>query len=104
MAELRNGKKITQYELADQLKYSRAQIANYEQGKREPDFKTLVNLADYFEVSLDYLLGRTENPNMLDHYVFHNIAFFGEQKEPLTEVEAEYLKENLSTFRKFNAK
>ena len=92
---------MTQSDIADQLKYSRSQIANYEQGKREPDFHTLVTLADYFGVSIDYLLGRTETLIMLDHQIFQNLAFFGEQKEPLTVVEAEYLKENLSTFRKF---
>lgn len=35
----------------------------YEQERREPDIETLKKLADYFDVSLDYLLGRTDTPN-----------------------------------------
>ncbi|MBR2175652.1 MAG: helix-turn-helix transcriptional regulator [Clostridia bacterium] len=39
-------------------------ISQYETGVREPDFQTLIAIADYFNVSIDYLLGRTENPNI----------------------------------------
>ncbi len=38
----------------------------YEQDKREPDNTTLEKIASYFEVSVDYLLGRTDNPNPSD--------------------------------------
>lgn len=55
---LRKAKGITQSELADILGVARTTYANYEQGTREPDNKTLNKLADYFEVSTDYLLGR----------------------------------------------
>jgi len=48
LAELRNHKGMSQYELADRLQLSRGQIANYEQGTREPDFQTLIRLADFF--------------------------------------------------------
>ena len=37
-------------------------ISRYETGEREADYKTLIQLADYFDVSIDYLLERTENP------------------------------------------
>ena len=59
LAGLRKEKDISQYKLSDMLRYSRGQIANYEQGKRKPDFDTLINFADFFDVSIDYLLGRT---------------------------------------------
>lgn len=38
---------------------SRGLLSNYEQGSREPDYDTLILLADYYEVSTDYLLGIT---------------------------------------------
>lgn len=59
LAALRKERDLSQYKLAELLRYSRGQIANYEQGKRKPDFETLNNLADFFGVSMDYLLGRT---------------------------------------------
>ncbi|KZM54943.1 helix-turn-helix domain-containing protein [Aeribacillus pallidus] len=61
LASLRKKMGISQYELADRLGFSRGQLANYEQGKRQPDFDTLQKIADFFEVSTDYLLGRSEN-------------------------------------------
>lgn len=39
-------------------------ISRYETGEREADYQTLIKIADYFHVSIDYLLGRTENPKM----------------------------------------
>lgn len=40
-------------------------ISRYESGLREADYATLIKIADYFNVSIDYLLERTDNPNML---------------------------------------
>ena len=39
-------------------------ISRYESGMREADYDTLIKLADYFHVSIDYLLERTDNPEM----------------------------------------
>lgn len=39
-------------------------ISRYETGEREADYATLIAIADYFHVSVDYLLGRTDNPQM----------------------------------------
>lgn len=39
-------------------------ISRYESGVMEADYKTLIALADYFDVSIDYLLGRTDNPKV----------------------------------------
>lgn len=60
LKELRKEKNITQKELADTLGLAQSTIANYEQGIRFPDNAMIKNLADYFNVSLDYLLRRTE--------------------------------------------
>ncbi len=48
----------TQQDVADYLGISRQAYSNYENGKREPDYETLLKLGEYFGKSLDYLLGR----------------------------------------------
>ncbi|WIF95021.1 helix-turn-helix domain-containing protein [Caminicella sporogenes] len=65
LKELRINKNITQSELANILNKSRSTIAGYEINDRMPDFETLTKIADFFNVSIDYLLGRTDiqNPN-----------------------------------------
>lgn len=55
--ELRKEKKITQDKLSKILKIARSTLAMYEINKSEPDQATLIKLADYFGVSVDYLLG-----------------------------------------------
>ncbi|PHA00910.1 transcriptional regulator [Bacillus pseudomycoides] len=67
IAELRKDKKLSQYELANRLGFSRGKLANYEQGTREPDYETLKKIADYFEVSTDYLLDRTVKKESLSN-------------------------------------
>ena len=61
LAELRQDKKMTQRELADKLHVSIGTISNYEKGVHFPDLEKLINLADYFHVTTDYLLGRCES-------------------------------------------
>ena len=46
------------------LNMNQNSISRYENGEREADYATLIRFADYFEVSIDYLLGRTENPTI----------------------------------------
>jgi len=55
---LRLGQGITQDELAQKLNINRNAISRYENGKRQPDYETLKRIADYFSVSIDYLLER----------------------------------------------
>ena len=55
---LRKNKGSTQKDIADSLGISRQAYANYETGNREPDLNTLKQLADIFDVSVDYLLGK----------------------------------------------
>lgn len=63
LRSLRIKKEITQSELAKTLKVAPSTISMYEQGKRDPDTQALSFLADFFDVSVDYLLGRTDDPN-----------------------------------------
>lgn len=58
LKELRKKANITQVEFAKQFHISKGTIAMWETGKRQPDYESLIKLADYFNVSLDYLLGR----------------------------------------------
>ena len=56
---------LTQEKLAEIFKTKKATISRYETGTRDPKLDTLVDFADYFNVSTDYLLGRTENRKRL---------------------------------------
>lgn len=60
LAKLRKEKGILQKELATYLNVTVATISNYEKGVHSPDYETLVKLADFFDVSTDYLLQRTD--------------------------------------------
>lgn len=57
---LRQEKEMTQQQLGEMFGGGKSLISNYENGYCEPDFQTLVKLADFFDVSTDYLLGRKE--------------------------------------------
>ncbi len=63
LKELRINKKLTQEELGRKIHVSKVSISGYESGNRTPDTETLQRIADYFGVTTDYLLGRTEHPN-----------------------------------------
>ena len=65
LKELREKRKISQLKLAMDLQLNQNAISRYETGVREADYSTLIALADYFNVSIDYLLGRTDNPTFL---------------------------------------
>lgn len=63
ISELRESNNLTQEELAKNVGITRASLSHYETSRREPDFDTLTKIADYFQVSLDYLMGRTDDPH-----------------------------------------
>lgn len=62
---LRTSRGISQLKLAMDLSMNQNSISRYENGSREADYATLIRLADYFDVSIDYLLERTDNPKTL---------------------------------------
>lgn len=64
LKQLRKKKGISQLRLAMELGMSQNTVSRYENGEREADYKTLILIADYFNVSIDYLLERTENPRV----------------------------------------
>lgn len=61
LASLRKARNIRQIDVAQHLNVSRQAISKYELGAREPDFATLLKLAEYYDVSMDYLLGLDDN-------------------------------------------
>lgn len=66
LKDLRLSKKLTQQELADKLHTTKANICMIENNKRNLTASCLVDLANFFEVSTDYLLGISDNPIVLD--------------------------------------
>lgn len=61
LKELRKQRRISQLKLAMDLDMNQNSISRYETLEREADYATLIKLADYFGVSVDYLLGRVDD-------------------------------------------
>lgn len=64
--ELRLGKGLTMDQLAKDIGSTRATISNFENEQRKPSLDMVIKLADYFQVSIDYLVGRTDDPTFYD--------------------------------------
>ena len=62
LKELRQQRRISQIKLAMDLDTTQNTISRYENEIREADYRMLIRFADYFDVSIDYLLGRTDDP------------------------------------------
>lgn len=62
LKEIRKSKGISQLKLAIDLNTNQNTISRYETGEREPGINELIKIADYFNVSVDYLLERTDIP------------------------------------------
>lgn len=91
LKSLRAEKKITRRNLAKFLGIDNSTYGKYELGTREPKIETLVKLADYFDVSADYLLGRTD----VRHIAGTGSGVPGLPPEALRELESykEYLRQ-----------
>ena len=63
LKQLRQGKKITQMDLAKILEVDNTTISKWESDIYEPEMTAIKKIADYFNVNIDYLLGRTDNPD-----------------------------------------
>ncbi|MEA4835421.1 MAG: helix-turn-helix transcriptional regulator [Anaeromusa sp.] len=63
LKEIRKSKHITQKQVASAIEATERSYQSYEYGKHQPTLPVLIALADYFDVSLDYLTGRCNNPN-----------------------------------------
>ena len=65
LRQLREERGISQLKLAMDLSMNQNTISRYETGAHEADYATLIKLADYFQVSIDYLLEQTDDPKRL---------------------------------------
>lgn len=102
LKELRERKKMTQEELAKLLKIEQNTYSNYEKEKTQPKLETLIKIADFYNVSLDYLLER-KNIGGLSTQEYELITMFrqlidSEQKRVIGYLKMELeLSENLKT-------
>ena len=112
LKDIRTHLKLSQKEVAAHLGITQQAYANYERGERNPDPKTLSNIADFFDVSVDYLLGRTENlipkesaeiriPPILNGA---QVAFHGGAGEGLSDDDIDMLVDLANRMRKKNQK
>lgn len=62
LKELRTEHYLTMEQLAKEISTTRATISNFENGQRKPSLDMVIKLADYFQISIDYLVGRTDDP------------------------------------------
>lgn len=62
ISALRKAKGITLLSLGEQLSVTDEAVRLLERGRRSPSFEVLIALADYFDVSIDYLVGRSDDP------------------------------------------
>lgn len=59
---LRESMNFSQVKFAETFDIGQSSVVRYEKGKASPSLELLVRIADYYDVSLDYILGRTDNP------------------------------------------
>ncbi len=62
LKNLRTSRSLTQKQIYEAIGMSAIGYQRYEYGEREPAYQKLIALADYFDVSLDYLVGRSDDP------------------------------------------
>ncbi|MRI65109.1 helix-turn-helix domain-containing protein [Gracilibacillus thailandensis] len=66
LKQLRNSKGLFQKEVADKLGIKQNTLSGYENGTRSPDNELLKDIADFYNVTLDYLLGRSDDPTLTE--------------------------------------
>ena len=64
LRKLRKERKLTQVELQMRTGIEQSLLSKFENGERVPPTETLITLADFYNVSIDYILCRTENPKI----------------------------------------
>ena len=100
LKELRQKANITQKELAHSIHSSQQNIAFYEKGERKPKHEMVEKLANFFNVSIDYLLGKTDIPDLdlevdIDNAIDNSVAYDG---TPITDNDREIIKNFLKDY------
>lgn len=62
---LRERRRVSRYVVSELCGLNRNAVRRYERGEAEPTMKALINIADYFEVSIDYLVGVSDTPKRI---------------------------------------
>ena len=88
LSELRRRSGLSQRKAAADLKISQALLSHYENGAREPGLGFVCRVCDYYNVTADYLLGRSANPNGIDRSADVAKAFIGELRVLANKAEA----------------
>lgn len=85
LVQLRKAKNMLQSDMAKKIGVARATYGAYEQGTRQPDFETLQRIANYFEVSTDFLLGNSVDNNQTVYGKNINLAELSEKQRIVLE-------------------
>lgn len=92
LKKIRVANKCTQQKLADKLNVSRSTVAMWEKGDSEPNTDTLTAISEFFNVSVDYLLGKEEKTPTIDEQMNDiEFALYGEVKDLTDEQKQEIL-------------
>ena len=100
LKKLRKKEKLTQKDIATFLNISQPAYQQFESGKKKMNLETMEKLADYFNVSTDYLLGKTDIPDSesdidLDSAIDNSVAYDG---TPITDNDREIIKDFLKDY------
>lgn len=99
---LRKQKKLTQKKVSQDLGIARSTYSGYENDTRYPDYDTLIKIADYFNVSVDYLLGRAEatkdSKNINKHETIDQIVDTLADANELNNEDYKYIAEQVDKF------
>lgn len=106
LKQAREMKKLSQIEAAKKLGISNGTLSGYERNYRDPDTNILEKMADLYEVSTDYLLGRTDNPTPSNVDKLKKIGLKKDEElhlfnlEGLTDEDIEFIKQQIEFLRK----
>lgn len=92
LREMRKIKGYTQLQVSEKIGIERSSYSLYELGKRSPDYETLNKIADLFNCTTDYLLGRSEEPNLVNYDT--GVDYEGDRV--FIEIDKDYLGDGLS--------
>ena len=100
LKKLRKKEKLTQKDIATFLNISQPAYQQFESGKKKMNLETMEKLADYFNVSIDYLLGKTDIPDFdieidIDNAIDNSVAYDG---TPITDNDREIIKDFLKDY------
>jgi len=99
LRKLRKSHNLTQEQVAAYLSVAKSTISQYENNINEPDIDTIIRLADWYDVTVDYMLGRELYPLPANTRELAPIL-----RERLTDDELEYLQDSLELYRKWKAR